>query len=106
MRKLGSVVRKLRISPASLIVLKKDTELAKNIVQMAQIITDMKIANVALVVVDDIYKDVTIMNETEMAKLGWFRISALNHLIRIPPNGLKPADKKELAEDKIDEVSE
>lgn len=95
--KLGTSVRKLRLSENSLVLIKQGTSLSNMdaLEDLAKTIGETRIKNVILVVVDS-FDDVETLNEVEMNKRGWFHSDALARMIHANPtdNG-KEEDKNE-----------
>ena len=76
-RKLTSIVHKLKLEDANVLLVKRGSSLANmnNLHQLSNTIGSMGFTQQILLVVVDDFSDLSILNEAEMNKLGWQRIS-------------------------------
>lgn len=88
-RKLGNKIRKLKIEPNSMILIKSDTIFALdgNIDKFTDIIDQTGIKNVVVVVVDDL-ADMTVLPEKKLNELGWFKLDYLRKVIKQDVRGV------------------
>ena len=75
-RKLTSIVHKLKLEDANVLLVKRGSSLANmnNLHQLSNTIGSMGFTQQILLVVVDDFSDLSILNEAEMNKLGWQRI--------------------------------
>lgn len=81
-RRLGNKVRRLKLAPNSVLLVRSDSMLTKdnNINNLLTAIKETGLENIVVVVVDDLYEIETI-DESTMNKRGWFRIEHLRKIV-------------------------
>lgn len=81
--KLGSIVNHLRLDNYSLILVKRDSEIAKDrqtFEEFGKAIERTGLTGIVCIMVDDLYGDLKAINEQTMNDLGWYKI---DHLVRL-----------------------
>ena len=81
-RQIAKLLKKFHLNDNDIIVLNSKSSMVDNNVidSLRNALESLKV-NVVIVVAED-FDDLTILNETEMNKRGWFRLSKLNKFIR------------------------
>ncbi len=84
-RQLAKLLKKFHINDGDILVLKSKTGLAntQTVEDLANALGKMGLKN-ALVVVVDSFEDMSVLNETEMNKRGWFRFDSIAKMMKIP----------------------
>jgi hypothetical protein len=79
---LNKIVRKLRVTNNSVLMVRESSALATKdtISDMAKMFEQIGLKNVVVVVVDE-FNHLETVSETEMNKLGWFKIEALRKIV-------------------------
>lgn len=77
----ASFVRKIKLTPNTLIVFDKNAVTEQGLNDLADVISKTGISNVVLMTVENV-KDIAALPESEMNKHGWFRAPALMKAIR------------------------
>jgi hypothetical protein len=81
---MSRLLKRLSIKNGDILALKHQSENANQeaIDLIVKALTRLKID--ALVIVVDDFEDLSILNETEMNKRGWFKLKSLAKIMRLP----------------------
>lgn len=81
-RNLAKVARKLKINNGDVLLIKQGTSLANEeaITDISHAASKIGLEKCIIIVVDD-FDSLKAINETDMNKMGWFRINTLRKLI-------------------------
>lgn len=87
--KLGRVLKKISLTPNSILLVKEDTDFFgedfKTVIEgLAKIIGTTGVPNVVVLGIRD-FDDLKMMNETAMNQIGWFRVTQLQKLFSKTP---------------------
>jgi len=79
LRRAGKFLKKCKLGDGDMLLIKSDSELAKE--QNLRVLFEAieRIGKLCMLIVVDDFDDVRTMNETDMNKLGWFR---LKHVVK------------------------
>lgn len=83
-RKMSKILHKLNIKSGDVLALKYQSENANKdaIEAITKGLTHMGVD--ALVIVVDDFDDLTVLNETAMARQGWFRLASMSKVVKVP----------------------
>lgn len=87
-------VRKMRLSPNTILLVKKGTEIANHLVieNLGKAIEEAKISGVIILVVDDVNGDIAALDKSVLNKNGWYRSDDFAAVMRsIRNDKTKPA---------------
>lgn len=84
-RQMSKILRKLSIHDGDILALKYQTPTANQdaIEAITHALERMELFNVLVVVVND-FNDLSVLNETEMQKRGWFKLKTLTKMMKLP----------------------
>lgn len=83
-RQMSRLLKKLNIKSGDILVLKHQSESANAdaIDTIVKALTHLRVD--ALVIVVDDFNDLSVLNETEMNKRGWYKLSSIAKVMRLP----------------------
>lgn len=83
-RQMSKLLKRFHLNNGDILAIKHQTENANEqaIDTITKALTHLKID--ALVIVVDSFDDLTVLNETEMGKRGWFKLKSLSKFINVP----------------------
>jgi len=81
---MSRLLKRLHISNGDIIALKHQSENANKVAMdfLATALEGMKVDAIVVVVKD--FDDMTVLNETEMNKRGWYKFSSISKVLKIP----------------------
>lgn len=81
-KEMRQFIRKFRISSDTIILVKQGCALADKMTMNAfeNVVKEMGLKNVLIIVVEN-FDDVTVLNQLDMNRLGWYRLSAVRRLV-------------------------
>lgn len=82
---MARLIKKLHVGDGDVIALKFQSNLAnkETIELIANALNRMGLEQSLVVVVED-FGDLSVLNETEMNKRGWYRLSKISKVLKIP----------------------
>lgn len=88
-RQMARLLKKFKINNGDILALRFKSSIAS--MKSIEEVTDAlgKLGINALVVVVESFDDLTVLNETDMAKQGWYRLDSLSKLMKIPKEETK-----------------
>lgn len=86
---MARLLKRFSIKSGDILALKHKSENAnaEAIDVISKALTHLKV-NALIVVVDD-FDDMSVLNETEMNRLGWYRFNSLAKLMKLPPKDIQ-----------------
>jgi hypothetical protein len=90
-RQMAKLLKNFHVGNGDILAIKHGTENANQaaIDQIVKALTEMKV-NAMVIVVGD-FNDLSVLNELEMGKRGWYRLKSLN---RLSTHAIKPENKE------------
>jgi hypothetical protein len=89
-RQMTKLLKKFHVINGDIILLKHKTEVAKEetVEGIVKALERMNVVDALVIVVDD-FNDLTVLNETEMSKHGWFKFKSLSKMLKLPQNDVE-----------------
>lgn len=76
LRTLNKYVKKMRLTDGCIVMIRKDSDLAKEVDDLSRILGQTKLRDIVIVIVDD-FDEISIRDSKQMNDLGWYKLPSM-----------------------------